>query len=141
MGGTFATAPLAFGVPQSWVLAGAANTSGMTVVIEKGRVEPNGKPMVKITIGGSLGTGLTATLNFRQQITSATLNALIAGGFFSVNDKLRGRANVRADAGSQKLIGVGTSISYTDAAAGQEPRSGRHDGVGSRVRNRAQQCR
>lgn len=116
--GTWAVAPAAASIPQGWAVNALSGASGLTGVATKGvDTDPDGYPAFKLEITGTLGANSGSTIQVYQALQSTALSSALSAGRLSINDKLRGVANIKVAAGSQYLVGVGMDVIAQDSTA------------------------
>lgn len=106
--GTWGTAPLAASIPQGWTLFMAGAGAGISCVVEKGvEADPDGYPVFRLTVSGTLPANSSCTIQVYQLASLATL---FANNWLTINDKLRGVARMKVEAGAQHFSGVSLSL-------------------------------
>ncbi len=101
--GTWASPPLASGVPQGWTVT-ISSGSTITCVADKSEVDDEGYPVLKLTVSGTL-TGANSSCQI-QVYQLAPIATLFTNGWMTINDKLRAVGKAKVDAGSQYFSGV-----------------------------------
>lgn len=106
--GTWGTAPVAASIPQGWTLYMSGSGAGIVCVVEKGvETDPNGYPLFKLTISGTLAANSTCSIQVYQL---ASMAALFTNNWLTINDKLRGVARMKVEAGAQYFSGTSLSM-------------------------------
>lgn len=106
--GTWGLAPLVADIPQGWTLFISGSGTGMSCVVEKGvESDPDGFPVFKLTISGMLAANSSCQIQVYQLASLATL---FANGWLTINDRLRGVARMRVEAGAQYFSGASLSL-------------------------------
>lgn len=106
--GSWGVAPLAANIPQGWTVFMSGSGTGITCVAEKGvEVDPDGFPVFKLTISGTLAANSSCSIQVYQLASLATL---FANGWMTINDKLRGVGRMKVESGAQYFSGSSLSM-------------------------------
>ena len=106
--GTWGTAPVAANIPQGWTVFMSGTGAGISCTAEKGvETDPDGYPVFKLTISGTLAANSSCTIQVYQL---APLAALFASNWLTINDKLRGVARMKVEPGAQYFSGASLSL-------------------------------
>lgn len=106
--GTWGTAPLAANVPQGWTVFMSGSGTGISCVVEKGvETDPEGYPVFKLTVAGTLAASASCTIQIYQLASLATL---FSNNWLTINDKLRGVARMKVEGGAQYFSGASLSL-------------------------------
>ncbi len=106
--GTWGTPPLAANIPQGWTLFLSGAGTGISCVVEKGvETDPEGFPVFKLVVSGTLAANVSCTIQVYQLASLATL---FANGWLTINDKLRGVGRIKVEGGAQYFSGASLSL-------------------------------
>lgn len=106
--GTWGTPPIAANIPQGWTVFVTGSGAGISCVVEKGaETAPDSFPVFKLTISGTLAANSSCQIQVYQLASLATL---FANGWLTINDRLRGVARMRVEAGAQYFSGASLSL-------------------------------
>lgn len=106
--GAWGTAPVAASIPQGWTVYMSGTGAGITCVVEKGaETDPDGYPVFKLIVSGTLAANASCTIQIYQLANLATL---FANGWLTTADKLRGVARMKVEAGAQYFSGASLSL-------------------------------